>query len=107
MLRTRIAGLQTCYFCVDKLTYLVNIISKGGEKMPDYVALIANVGFPIAACISMGWFVVKQMGAIKAEIKEMRKAYAEDHDKVVEALCNNTIAMNELSNAIKSKEGCN
>jgi len=73
--------------------------------MPDYVAIIANVGFPIAACIGMGWFVVKQIGAIKVELKEMREAYAEDHDKVVEALCNNTIAMNELSNAIRAKEG--
>lgn len=45
------------------------------------------------------------MGAVKSEIKEMREAYAEDHDKVVEALCNNTIAMNELSNAIRTKEG--
>lgn len=72
--------------------------------MPDYVAIIANVGFPIAACIGMGWFVVKQIGAIKTELKEMREAYAEDHDKVVEALCNNTIAMNELSSAIRSKE---
>lgn len=73
--------------------------------MPDYVAVIANVGFPIAACMGMGWFVVKQMGAVKSEIKEMRDAYAEDHDKVVEALCNNTIAMNELSNAIRTKDG--
>lgn len=72
--------------------------------MPDYVALIANLGFPIVACIGMAWFVVKQIGAIKEELKEQRDAYAEDHDKIIEALCNNTIAMNELSNAIKNKE---
>lgn len=72
--------------------------------MPDYVTLIANLGFPIVACIGMAWFVVKQIGAIKAELKEQRDAYAEDHDKIIEALCNNTIAMNELSNAIRRKE---
>ena len=73
--------------------------------MPDYVTIIANLGFPIAACVGMAWFVVKQIGSIRAEIKEQREAYAKDHDKIVEALCNNTIAMNELSNAIKEKEG--
>ena len=72
--------------------------------MPDYVTIIANLGFPIAACVGMAWFVVKQIGSIRAEIKEQREAYAKDHDKIVEALCNNTIAMNELSSAIKEKE---
>ena len=71
--------------------------------MPDYVTIIANLGFPIAACVGMAWFVVKQIGSIRAEIKEQREAYAKDHDKIVEALCNNTIAMNELSSAIKKE----
>ena len=69
----------------------------------EIVSLITNVGFPIVACGFLAWFVVKQIGALKQEIKEQRKAYEADHDKIIEALCNNTIAMNELSNAIKEK----
>ena len=67
-----------------------------GETVMDITQLIANLGFPIAACIGMAWFVVKQIGSLKDEINKMREAYQKDHDSTIEALANNTNVMHAL-----------
>lgn len=70
----------------------------------DITTIISNLGFPIAACIGMAWFVVKQIGSLKNEMKEMRDAYQKDHDMTIEALANNTNAMNALVRKLDDKE---
>lgn len=51
--------------------------------------IISTVGFPIAACIAMFWYINKQSDIHKQEI-----------DKLSDALNNNTIALTKLTDAI-------
>lgn len=55
--------------------------------------IISNVGFPIAACIAMFWYVNKQTDVHKQEI-----------DKLTESLNNNTKALNKLVDALGGGE---
>lgn len=56
--------------------------------------IISNVGFPIAACIAMFWYVNKQTDVHKQEI-----------DKLTESLNNNTKAVNKLVDALGGGSG--
>lgn len=75
-----------------------------GETVMDITQLIANLGFPIAACIGMAWFVVKQIGSLKDEINKMREAYQKDHDSTIEALANNTNVMHALVQKLEKED---
>ena len=60
---------------------------KGGNSM-DYTVImqiIGSVGFPIAMCLAMFFYMIKQNELHKTEI-----------DRITEALNNNTIALNRL-----------
>lgn len=50
---------------------------------------ISTIGFPIAACIAMFWYINKQSDIHKQEV-----------DKLSDALNNNTIALTKLADAI-------
>lgn len=65
--------------------------------MGEVTQLITSVGFPIAACIGMAWYVKYQTDQNKSEIKEIRETYAMKVEKATEALNNNTIAINKLA----------
>lgn len=51
----------------------------------DIVTIISSVGFPIAACIGMGWYVKYQGDQHKDETKAL-----------TDALNNNTLAITKL-----------
>lgn len=53
--------------------------------MSEITSLISTVGFPIAMCVAMGWFVVK-----------IQKDHKEEVAKLTTAVENNTIAMTKL-----------
>jgi len=69
------------------------------------VAVISSVGFPIAACIGLGWYVKYQTDNNNKEVAEMRKEYIEEIDKVTDALNNNTLALQKLCDKIDNN-GC-
>ena len=52
---------------------------------PVIMQTIGSVGFPIAMCLAMFFYMIKQNELHKAEI-----------DRITEALNNNTIALNRL-----------
>ena len=58
--------------------------------------LIGSFGFPIFACVAMGWFVKYQTDQNKQEIEKLRKDHASEIDKVTTAINNNTIALEKL-----------
>lgn len=69
--------------------------SKGGDHMDlsAITTLIGSLGFPIAACIACFWMLNKEREEHKIEMQ-----------KVTEAITNNTIALNTLTERI-SKDG--
>lgn len=62
----------------------------------DWVQLISTVGFPIVACLAMGYFVKYQMDNNNSEVAEMRKEHKEEVAKMTEAIQNNTLVVQKL-----------
>lgn len=68
------------------------------------VTAIGSLGFPIIACISMGWYVKYQTDRNNEEVRDMRKEHAEEIAKVTEALNNNTLAIQKLSDKLSKED---
>lgn len=68
--------------------------------MNDIIAAVSTVGFPIVACLGLGWFVKYQTDQNNAEVAEMRKEHLDEISKVTEALNNNTLAIQRLTDLI-------
>ena len=67
--------------------------------------LIGSVGFPIVACIAMGWYVKYQTDQNNKEVENMRKEHKEEVQKMTEAINNNSIAMQKLVDKIELQCG--
>lgn len=72
--------------------------------MSDILTAISTVGFPIVACVGLGWFVKYQTDQNNAEVAEMRKEHLDEISKVTEALNNNTLAIQRLTDLITKGE---
>ena len=72
--------------------------------MNELMQFISAVGFPIVACVGMGWFVKYQTDQNTAEVSTMRKEHLEEITKVTEALNNNTLAIQRLTDMIQKGE---
>lgn len=53
------------------------------------VTLVGSLGFPICACIGLGWFVT-------SELRTMRSDHKEEMAKMTEAVNNNTMVIQKL-----------
>lgn len=72
--------------------------------MNEILTAISTVGFPIVACVGLGWFVKYQTDQNTAEVATMRKEHLEEITKVTEALNNNTLAIQRLTDMIQKGE---
>ncbi len=72
--------------------------------MNELMQFISAVGFPIVACVGMGLFVKYQADQNTAEVATMRKEHLEEITKVTEALNNNTLAIQRLTDMIQKGE---
>ena len=72
--------------------------------MNDIIVAISTVGFPIVACLGLGWFVKYQTDQNNAEVAEMRKEHLDEISKVTEALNNNTLSIQRLTDLIMNGE---
>lgn len=62
----------------------------------DWAQLIGSLGFPIVACIGMGYYVKYQTDSYRNEVKDMRTEHKDEISKITEALNNNTLALQKL-----------
>lgn len=67
----------------------------------DIIQLISSVGFPIVACLGMGWYVKYQTDSYRDEVKEMRKEHKDEIKKITDALNNNTMALSKLCDKLE------
>ena len=78
-------------------------------------SLIASLGFPIAACGAMAFFIVKRSEANDQKLETLRKEWREDlmtiqkeHKeevaKMTDALDNNTTAIERLTERLEREE---
>ena len=74
----------------------VKHFEEGKMDANTFITLISNVGFPIAACACMGWFVAKNNENTTKQINflnEERKTTLEENKKAIE---NNTKIIQQL-----------
>lgn len=71
--------------------------------MNDIVTLISTVGFPIAACVAMGFYVKYQMDHYEKQIDEIIKEHKEEMKEVTTAINNNTVALTKLCDKLEGK----
>lgn len=65
------------------------------------ITLITTVGFPIVACGGMAWYVKYITDRNRDDLKEERAQHNEEMTKVTEALNNNTLAIQKLTDYIE------
>lgn len=54
--------------------------------MENIVTIISSLGFPIAMCIFVCWYVIKQNENYRQDIKEMQVSHKEEIEKLTRAL---------------------
>ena len=70
--------------------------------MEAWVSVIASLGFPIVACMALGFYVYKQLDNYRADIKEIQKEHKEEISKMTEALNNNTMTIQKLIDTLEN-----
>jgi flagellar basal body-associated protein FliL len=68
--------------------------------MSEIVQIVSTVGFPIAACLAMAWYVKYITDKNSEKISEMGKHHKEEMTMVTEVLRNNTLAVQKLTDYI-------
>lgn len=65
-------------------------------NVADLVSIITQIGFPIAACIFMGWFLKDLINKQREETKELNAQHKEEMLSFRTAIDNNTEALNRI-----------
>lgn len=58
--------------------------------------LVGSFGFPIVACLGMGWYVKYQTDSNNASVKALADEHKKEMQEVTTALNNNTVAITKL-----------
>lgn len=69
--------------------------------MDTWVQVITSVGFPIFACLAMGYYIKHTIDCYREDIKELQKEHKEEIGRVTEALNNNTQALQHLVDSME------
>jgi hypothetical protein len=69
--------------------------------MDQIWSAIGQYAFPIVACVVMGWYVKYIQDNYRKDIADISTRHKEEMDKVTEALNNNTIAIQRLTDFIE------
>ena len=60
------------------------------------VTVISQVGFPIAMCLVMAWYVKDTSEKHREEVRQLNERHNEEMQQVTTALNNNTLALQRL-----------
>ena len=70
----------------------------------DIVTIITTVGFPIAMCGAMAWYVKYISDRHSQEVQQLNEQHQAEMKQVTEALNNNTLALQKLCDKIGGDE---
>lgn len=68
--------------------------------MDILVSLIGQYGFPVAGCAAMAWYVYWITNENNKRMDKLNEDHKEEMYQVTEALSNNTLALQHLSDLI-------
>lgn len=66
--------------------------------------LIGSVGFPIACCVAMGYYVHEETNKQREQISEIEKRHSDEMNSITTALNNNTLALQKLTDRLEMGE---
>jgi hypothetical protein len=69
--------------------------------MDQIWSVIGQYAFPIVACVVMGWYVKYIQDNYRKDISDISARHKEEMDKVTQALNNNTLAIQRLTDYIE------
>ena len=70
----------------------------------DIVSTISTLGFPIVACIALGWFCKYMIDNNNKNIERMFEMYDRSNSENREAIRNLTEAVNKLNDSLERRE---
>ncbi len=76
---------------------------KGGYIVEDVLTLVGQYAFPIVACLAMGWYVKYIQDNYRTDIAELNTRHKEEMDNITQAINNNTLAIQKLTDYIESR----
>lgn len=62
----------------------------------ELVSIITSVGFPIVACVAMGYYVKYVTDQNRKDIHDMNEVHRQEMADITSALNNNTVALEKL-----------
>lgn len=60
------------------------------------MTLIQGVGFPIFACVALGWYVKYTTDKYREDTQHLTEQHKQEMDSITESLNNNTIVLQKL-----------
>lgn len=63
--------------------------------------LIGSVGFPIACCVAMGYYVHEETNKQRDQISEIERRHSDEMNSITTALNNNTLALQKLTDRLE------
>ena len=73
-------------------------------NVQDLLSVISTVGFPIACCIAMMWYVKYTTDQNREEISKLNEQHNQEMKEVTTAINNNTLALQKLCDLMKTED---
>lgn len=72
--------------------------------MGEITNIISSMGFPIAMCVLMCYYIKYTQDNYRKDISDLNEKHKEESTKLVQAINNNTIVIKELSERLVKDE---
>ena len=71
--------------------------------MGDIANIISSMGFPIAMCVLMCYYIKYTQDNYRNDINNLNEKHKEESTKLVQAINNNTLVIKELSERLNKE----
>jgi len=76
-------------------------------NMGDISQLISSIGFPIAMCVLMCYYIKYTQDNYRTDINSLNEKHKEETTNLVQAINNNTLVIKELSERLNNEGDTN
>ena len=76
-------------------------------NMGEISQLISSIGFPIAMCVLMCYYIKYTQDNYRTDINSLNEKHKEETTNLVQAINNNTLVIKELSERLNSEGDTN
>ena len=72
-------------------------------NISEITQVIMNVGFPIAMCCAMAWYVKDTSEKHREEVQQLNEEHNKEMQQITVALNNNTLALQRLCDKLEKE----